>query len=69
MQKTSSNGFRNFSLPNLSNLKILSSLIEGTDSNETIYTLMHVAETTVTFSKFIAISFCKLLHLMFFKAN
>lgn len=61
----SSNGFKSFSLHNLSNLKILSSLIEETDCNGTIYTLKHIAKTTVTFPKFIAISFHKLLHLMF----
>lgn len=61
----SSNGFKSFLLSNLPNLKILSSLIEETECNGTIYVFKHAAKTTATFSKFTAISFHKLLHLMF----
>lgn len=41
----------------------MSTLIEKTDCNETIYILKHVAEPTVTFSIFIAISFHRLFHI------
>lgn len=58
------NGFKIFSLHNLSNLKQMSSLIEKTDCNGTIYILKYVAEPTVTFSKFIATLFHRLFHIM-----
>lgn len=42
----------------------MSSLVEKTDCNGTIYTLKYVAEPAVTYSKFIAILFHRLFHIM-----
>lgn len=70
MQKTISwlatNGCKTFSFHNLSNLKQMSSLIQKTDCNGTIYILKYVAEPTVIFSKFIAILFHRLFHIMLY---
>lgn len=60
------NGFKTFSFHNLSNLKQMSSLIQKTDCNGTIYVLKYVAEPTVIFSKFIAILFHRLFHIMLY---